>query len=49
MGGEEDGRPLAPDDLHQECVTQAWLASPIPGVLCDPTAGDAAPSFVNNK
>jgi hypothetical protein len=27
MGSNEDGRPSAPDDLQQGCVTQAWLAT----------------------
>jgi hypothetical protein len=27
MGSDKDGRPSAPDDLHQGCVTQAWLAT----------------------
>ena len=27
MGSDKDGRPSAPDNLHQGCVTQAWLAT----------------------
>ena len=27
MGGDKDGWPSAPDDLHQGCVTQGWLAT----------------------
>ena len=27
MGSDKNGRPSAPDDLHQGCVTQAWLAA----------------------
>jgi hypothetical protein len=27
MGSDKKGGPSAPDDLHQGCVTQAWLAT----------------------
>ena len=27
MGSDKDGWPSAPDDLHQGCVTQGWLAT----------------------
>jgi hypothetical protein len=27
VGSDKDGWPSAPDDLHQGCVTQAWLAT----------------------
>ena len=27
MGSDKDGWPFSADDLHEGCVTQAWLAT----------------------